>query len=265
MSALASTTKAIALAGGIVLASSANAGFIPFYLDNTGGGTPATDGGTVLEFEQLNVNGAVQVEDIVFTSPTTYNFAQSADFTVNSASEPTFGLCLGTLCNFTATLSGAVGSADLVSGAATFTGGTITVTDVFNTIDIATFDIVDGGVGVDNTGVPQVQNNESSILADATFFAPGYFFLDELGADDFADLDLGNDPGQFNLDLFVNLTLSNIVPTFEGAEGQEILTEITFDAAGQARFQVVPAPATLALFSLGLLGLGAAARRKRAA
>ncbi|MHA7816371.1 MAG: PEP-CTERM sorting domain-containing protein [Pseudohaliea sp.] len=263
-----SMKKALASAGlvsSMVFAAGANAAIIPFWL------APGGDGSVLgVEYERLTVTGGVTVDVTGFTSPTTYTFEQSAIFDVTGAADPFGSLCfplnLGGECQFEARLSNAVGEADLLDGSATFTGGTISLVDTWNSdFEIASFDIDDGGVGIDNTGVPlPTGNNESSIIALPTFFANDYFFFDSGATDDFGDEDFGFGPGLRPTTLNINLTLSDLQTTPGQAELEDgaQLEQITFVADGSARFEEVPAPATLALFALGLLGVAGTVRRK---
>lgn len=251
-------------AGSLFAASLANAGVIPFYLSTDGSGNVLPD-----EYQRLDVVGNVTVDVDEFLSATQYTFTQSASFNISSAGDPFTGLCFLQNCLFTATLEGATGIATL-GGSASFTGGTITLRDTANDVDVAIFDIFDGGVGVDSTGVP-VGNNPSSIIAAPTFFAENYFFFDADAELDFANENFGFNEGLRPTFLNINLTLSDVNSIFETVTLDddttvEQLQQVTFAANGAARFEEeVPAPATIALVGLGILGLRAIARRRRVA
>lgn len=271
-----------AVAGGAIVTHSASASFVDFYFDDAGTGTPLAVDGTPVAFNRFNLEGNITAtvtdsSNVVVTDngDGTTSLSGSFDFDqtgsidilrVGLSSSNTGGQSLPcglSGCEFTASLSGASGVTDLSSGLSTFTTGTIEFFDVGELI--ASFEIDQGSVGVDSTGVPIPGGNQpSSIRATPTFFKTGYLFFDPLAEQDFADFDYVDPLSEVfkTMNLFVNLTTSDPL-TFDGFPVLEG-SSLSFNAAGLARFEApVPAPATIALFGLGLLSVGVFKSRRR--
>jgi hypothetical protein len=265
------------LAAGMTIAGSANAAFVSFFFNPAG--TGAATGVSVSEF--LDFTGAVYAEN-TYTGATSFEFDQYgyAQITGRDSGSVQMSFILNEIY---ASFSGS-GTGDLATGATSFLDGTLNLykgglDGNVNTL-IASFAIVGGGSQITSTtGAP---NGASTLIAQATSFAEGYFFTAQNGTD-FSTLNFVNAP----LFGFATSNLSLTTATVAQAEQRGFLEQafptdtfttgnttvgngdtrlVTLYSGGNGQFRLtetsVPAPGVLALMGLGLLGLGAARRRR---
>jgi hypothetical protein len=271
-------TKLTKLAAGAVLglgiSISANAAFISYWFDPNGAVNGTTD--AILVSEYLDFTGAVYAEN-TYTGPTTFNLEQFGYATI--LGNDGLGNALPyVLNNVVASFSGS-GTGNLATESTSFTDGTIDLfVGGFAGTQIAAFNIIGGGAQIVSTsGAP---NGASGLDGLATSFASNYFFFDNggtIGAD-FSTIDLTEFILGFatsNLSLTTNQQTINgqrsilkaafpaeTFSTGNAIDGSGRLTNLYSGANGQFRLTQVPEPGTIALLGIGLLGLGAKARRR---
>lgn len=134
--------------------------------------------------------------------------------------------------------------------------------------------IAEFGATVREGSAESGSNNILDLLWDVSWDTAleGVFFLDEAGTKDVTANDLDgvdgnglkdvlNDAGQEGR--FFKLTQQAVRLGNPGSDGAGLIVASQGDATGTSVINSVPEPGTLALFGLGLLGLGVASRRRQ--
>lgn len=261
MNFLKKTAVTLTTAATLAFAGSANAFLTDWTLDTNG----AAAGGQVNVAEYLDIVGQSYIHN-TFSGPSNFTFQDAGMFT--AATHDGFFLLPNALSTtFTATGAGSIGPS---GGSLAFTGGTLNVFSSTSTL-IGTFSLVSGsGLLQPNSVLP---NGQLSILFQATFLAPGYFFK---GATDLSTEVGGGLVFGFattNASLVtgpsaISSALANVGPLYAATFGSLPSTtnygidNIVVGNNGQYRLQV-PEPISLALVGVALLGMGATARRRK--
>jgi hypothetical protein len=273
------TLATLATIGVMTAAGSANAITTNWYIDQDGS---AGVGGTTLITSFLDITGGALVA-LSPTGGTGFDFTEwgavrstTHDFGLDYNATQTANLASLFTASGTGTFGGSasfqIGTLNLYSiGLGTWgtTSGTFGVTGS----PIATFQIIGGGLTVNPDGTPTA-NGQVEIIARATFMSAGYFFQDAAQTLDLASIVSSPDGLIFgfattNANFIptnqLNLTFASEIRDYSGLPGPVVndptLGQFYVSNNGQYRLQI-PEPASLALFGVGLLGLGMMRRRR---
>jgi hypothetical protein len=227
----------------ITFAAPASAYMLNWGLDPNGGGDSIL---TIPEY--LNLTGTATITNDF----NTFTFSETGTFDSFSYGPPTAGFGIDNLtADFTAT--GTLGTDefyfDEVPDSLTIytSGGT----------QIGVFNLLSGGGGLNEDFGPSNGFITANFVAKE--LAAGYWFASDLTTD-LSTLDLeSNSPV---LTLGFATTNATIVSGTEVYDGSGRLTSFDVGNNGQFRLDVVPEPATLMLFGIGLLGFASISRKK---
>lgn len=266
------TLSALALSLAVIPATSSAAFLNNWYYDADGaGGAAATQ---IAEY--WDIVGPSYVKN-TFTSATNFTFQEWGAFVTNAydggnpypAGRQTTGL-LST--NGVGTLSGGIsftsGLLDIFSDPLSNFASATQIYGANDGTNIASFTVTGGGGAIDPTGIP---NGLITLIAQATYLAPGYFFDSNM-----VDLStIVSSPGGLvfgfattNASRVANPTatvVNEIVGDFAGQlAGYTNTPPYDFMISNNGQFRLsVPEPGSVALYGIGLLALGLATLKSK--
>jgi hypothetical protein len=272
MKTIKHTLSALALSLAVIPATGSAAFLNNWYYDADGAGA----GAATQIAEYWDIVGPSYVKN-TFTSPTNFTFQEWGAFVSSSydggnpypAGRQTTGL-LST--NGVGSLSGGIsftsGLLNIFSDSLSNFGSTAGIYGANDGTNIATFTVTGGGGAIDPTGIP---NGLITLMAKATYLAPGYFFDTNM-----VDLStIVSSPGGLvfgfattNASRVGNPTatvVNEIVGEFAGElAGYTNVPPSDFVISNNGQFRLnVPEPGSVALYGIGLLALGLATMKSK--